>query len=191
MAISLANALARPKLAQTLDVPVSVTVLNPTEVDGTDSFTLYVQLDDIEPETSTETCTGTNGQFTLTVTSAPHSIRVGDVVTGTGIAASSTVTVVSGNTITLNNALTDAVNGNITFNPPTTDAKLIGLQGNFTMSGTTLSLRLRGYAADGTTTHGPTDSTTVAGMGSPTVDQTIRVNLDSFLTNARVPRVNS
>jgi hypothetical protein len=67
----------------------------------------------------------------------------------------------------------------------------MGFQGNFSISGTTLSLRLRGYAADGTTVGGPTDQSTVGNMGTPSLDSTIRVNLDTFLNNARVPRVNS
>jgi hypothetical protein len=192
MAIAIADSLARPKLAQTVAVPVSVTVLNPVEADGSDSFTFYIQLDDIEPATSTESCTASNNSTTLTVTTAPHNIRVGDVVTGTGIAGATSVTVVSGNTITINNATTAGITeGTLTFNPPTTDAKVMGFQGNFSVSGTTLSLRLRGYTADGTTVGGPTDPSTVANMGTPSLDSTIRVNLDTFLENARIPRVNS
>jgi hypothetical protein len=192
MAIAIADNLARPKLAQTVSVPVSVTVLNPTETDASDSFTFYIQLDDIEPVNQTESCTAGNNSTSLTVTTAPHDIRVGDVVTGTGIAGGTSVTVVSGNTITINNATTEAITEEpLTFNPPTTDAKVMGFQGNFTVSGTTLSLRLRGYGADGTTVGGPTDPSTVADMGTPALDSTIRVNLDSFLSNSRVPRVNS
>jgi hypothetical protein len=192
MAISIADNLARPKLAQTVSVPVSVSVLNPTETDGSDSFVQYIQLDNIQPAAFTETCNATNATPTLTVTSAPHTIRIGDVVTGTGIASSSAVTAVSGNTITLNNNVTAGITGGtITFTPPETDAKLMGIQGNFTVSGTNLTLRLRAFAADGSKTNGPTDSTTVADMGTAVFDTNLRVNLDSFLSSARVARTNS
>lgn len=192
MAIAIADNLSRPKLTQTVSVPVSVTVLNPTESDGSDSFTQYIQLDNIQPAAFTETCDGVNGESTLTVTSTPHDIRVGDEVTGTGIGASATVTVVSGNTITLDAANTETITGGtITFTPPETDAKLVGIQGNFSVSGTTLTLRLRAYAADGTTVDGPTDSTIIADMGAATLDQNVRINLDTFLVNSRVPRTNS
>lgn len=192
MAIAIADNLARPKLAQTVSVPVSVTVLNPTEADGSDSFTQYIQLDNIQPAAFTETCNGVNGESTITVTSAPHDIRVGDEVTGTNIGASATVTAVSGNTITLDAANTGTITGGtITFTPPETDAKVVGIQGNFSVSGTTLTLRLRAYAADGTTVTGPTDASTVANMGTAALDQNVRINLDTFLVNSRVPRTNS
>lgn len=191
MPISLESNLSRPKLTQVVSVPVGVSVLNPTETDGSDSFIQYVQLDNITPPAFTETCNGTNATNTLTVTSPPHNIRIGDVVTGTGVAASTTVTAVSGNTITLSQNLTAGITGGtITFTPPETDAKLIGLQGNFTVSGSTVTLRLRAYTASGGTVTGPTDSTTITSMGQPVTDVNIRVDLDTFLVNARVPRTN-
>jgi hypothetical protein len=192
MAISLNNDLTRPKLVQTVTVPVSVSVLNPTETDGTDSFVQYIQLDNLQPATFTETCNGVIGESTITVTSTPHDIRIGDVVTGTGIGVAAAVTGVSGNTITLSAANTATITGGtITFTPPETDAKLAAIQGVFSVSGTTLSLRLRVYTATGSTVTGPTDSTVVDDMGAATSDTTIRVNLDSYLANARIPRVNS
>lgn len=192
MAISLNNDLARPKLTSTIPVPVSVSVLNPTETDGTDSFVQYIQLDNLQPTAFTETCNGVDGESTITVTSTPHDIRIGDVVTGTGIGATAAVTGVSGNTITLSAANTAEITaGTITFTPPETDAKLAAVQGVFSVSGTTLSLRLRVYSANGSTVTGPTDSTVLADMGAATSDTTVRINLDSYLVNARVPRVNS
>ena len=192
MAISLNNDLARPKLTSTIPVPVSVSVLNPTETDGTDSFVQYIQLDNLQPTAFTETCNGVDGESTITVTSTPHDIRIGDVVTGTGIGATAAVTGVSGNTITLSAANTAEITaGTITFTPPETDGKLAAVQGVFSVSGTTLSLRLRVYSADGSTVTGPTDSTVLADMGAATSDTTVRINLDSYLVNARVPRVNS
>ena len=190
MPISLAQDVARPKLVQTVAVPVSVTVANPTEADGSDSFTQYITLNAIEPATQTVSCTGVDGQATLTA-AAGHDIRVGDVAAGSGVASGAIVTTVAGNTITLDNANTGTVNGSITFNPPTTNARIFGIQGNFTVSGTKLLLTLKVYAPNGSKVTGPSDETVVADMGSPVLDSRVSTDIDTFLLGARVPKTNS
>lgn len=191
MAISLASNLARPKAAQTVSVPVSVTVLNPTEADGSDSFTQYIQLDNITPQAITATATADNSDVTLTIESGKD-VRIGDVVSGTGIQVGTVVTGVSGTTVTIDNATTQALTDeSLTFTPPETDAKIIGLMGNFSISGTNLVLRLRGYAGDGSTVDGPTDSSVIADMGTALVDTTLRVDLDVFLSGMRYVRTDS
>jgi hypothetical protein len=191
MAITVGSGFSRPKAAQSLTQAVSVTVLNPTEADGSDSFVQYIQLDDITPDPVTATATADNSDVTLVVQTGKD-IRVGDVVSGTGITGGTVVTGVSGTTVTIDNATTQALTDeSLTFTPPETDAKLIGIQGNFSLSGTNLVLRIRGYAGDGSTVDGPTDSTVVGDMGTATADTTIRVDLDSFLSGMRKARTNS
>jgi hypothetical protein len=191
MAITVGSGFSRPKAAQSLTQAVSVTVLNPTEADGSDSFVQYIQLDNITPDPVTATATADNSDVTLVVQTGKD-IRVGDVVSGTGIQGGTVVTGVSGTTVTIDNATTQALTDeSLTFTPPETDAKLIGIQGNFSLSGTNLVLRIRGYAGDGSTVDGPTDSTVVGDMGTATADTTIRVDLDSFLSGMRKARTNS
>lgn len=192
MAISLASDLLRPKAAQTIAVPVSVTVTNPTESDGDDSFTQYITTV-IEPDTITVSCTADNSDVTLTAATG-HDIRIGDVVSGTGIQAGTAVSGISGNTITIDNATTQAITDqSLTFNAPTTTARVMALFGTFTVSGTNVSLRVRGYKADGTKTGGAggADGAAYTDMGAALFDQTIRLDLDKFLSDARVARTNS
>jgi hypothetical protein len=191
MPISIATDLARPKAAQVVNQTIAVSVLNPTETDASDSFVQYIQLDDITPDAVTATATADNSDVTLVVQTGKD-VRVGDVVSGTGIQVGTVVTNVSGTTVTIDNATTQAITDeSLTFTPPETDAKLAAIQGNFSIAGTTLTLRIRGYAADGSTVDGPTDSSTVADMGTAAVDQTMRINLDTFLTAMRSARTNS
>lgn len=193
MPIALATSVQRPKLAQTIDVPVSVTVANPTEADGSDSFTQYIT-HTFTPDAQTVACSADNADVTLTVAAADASkIRVGDVVSGTGITVGTVVTGVSGTTVTIDNATTQAiVSGNLTFTAPETTAKIMGLQGVFSVSGSTITLTLKGYRGDGTKTGGAggTDAATVADMAEQ-FTQTIKLDLDTFLTAARKARVNS
>ena len=70
--------------------------------------------------TTTANATGTTGQFTITLASAPQQqLSTGMLVTGTGIASGATITLAGGNTvgsvITLSLANTGTVNGLLSF----------------------------------------------------------------------------
>jgi hypothetical protein len=66
--------------------------------------------------TFTKTATGTISEFTIVVSPDNTNIAVGQLVTGTGIGAGASVTVISGTTITLSVANSGAVSGTVTFN---------------------------------------------------------------------------
>lgn len=73
-----------------------------------------------DPVATSTSSTGTSGQFTITVTGLSYAtgiteVTVGNLVSGTGIAAGAKVSRVSGSTIILDTANTGTVSGVITF----------------------------------------------------------------------------
>jgi hypothetical protein len=191
MPISIATDLARPKAAQVVNQTIAVSVLNPTETDASDSFVQYIQLDDITPDAVTATATADNSDVTLVVQTGKD-VRVGDVVSGTGIQVGTVVTNVSGTTVTIDNATTQAITDeSLTFTPPETDAKLAAIQGNFSIAGTTLTLRIRAMLLMGQPLMGLRTLLQLLIWDLPAVDQTMRINLDTFLANMRKARTNS
>jgi len=66
--------------------------------------------------TFTKSATGTISEFTIVVSPDNTNIAVGQLVSGTGIGAGASVTVISGTTITLSVANSGAVSGTVTFN---------------------------------------------------------------------------
>ena len=181
--------LARPKAVPAVEVPLVVGVVNPNITGST--WTQYLTLNDVDPPSFTRVCSTTNDSATVAV-AAGHGIRVGDVVTGTGIAANTSVTAVDATTITLNNAATaTGEDVTLTFNPPEVDARIVGILGEVTVSGTNARVRIRLYRASGLTVAGETDTTAVGDMGAAVGEVSVNVNLDTFLSNLRIPRTNS
>lgn len=181
--------LNRPKAVPVVEVPLTVGVGNPA-TDGS-TWTQYIALNNVDPPEFVRTCAIEESSSTVVV-SAGHGIRVGDVVTGTGIPVSTTVTAVDVTSITLSeDAEATNAEAELTFNPPAVDARLIGVLGEVIISGTSARIRIRLYRSTGLNVAGGTDTTVIGDMGNSIGEVTGVVNLDTFLSNLRIPRVNS
>lgn len=93
----------------TFNYPVLCTVSGAALCDAT-----YLQTHAVASGTGS----ASSSSLTLTMTGVSGTIAVGNVVTGTGIAYPTTVTVVSGGTITLSQWTSGAVSGTVYFNTP-------------------------------------------------------------------------
>jgi hypothetical protein len=138
----------------------------------------------VKPANATPTATGTNTESTIVVSSA-SGIFVGMTASGTGIATSAKVTVISGTTITLSSANTATVSGTITF----TDAGAGGVLGAGTISSSTITGLLIGTAGTGYTTApaitvaAPPSGTTATATATITTAGLKIINSETYLNN--------
>ncbi|MGL5075105.1 MAG: hypothetical protein ACRDBG_04605 [Waterburya sp.] len=188
MAINL-DGLTRDKLAATNNLTVSIAQGTTGEVDGASEsfFTPYNFNSITPPPFVVANCTTTNGNSQVTTSANGFSnVRVGDAVSGTGIAANSEVTAkANDNTITLNNNATAAGTVSLTFTPDAFSPTIFAVEINFDKNGSKLGISPKihfydgGNGGDGATT---TNSSSVIPL--PRTE----VNLDDFLNKCRVPR---
>ncbi|MBO3459941.1 hypothetical protein G7B40_040150 [Aetokthonos hydrillicola Thurmond2011] len=193
MAITLE--LTRPKLVTTnaANSAISVGTVVETDTSQEDSFFIPINLASTDPPAFTvSSSTTTSGSNTVTTTNNGFSgVKVGDVVTGTGIAASTTVTAkTDNNTITLNNNATASGTVTLTFDPPAVTPTLYALKVTHTKAGSVLGLNVTLYTYSGTlggTAGTATNAAKTINLAS-TDGQPVQINMDTFLTNLRVPQ---
>lgn len=182
------NGLTRPLNATT-------EVLNPTItagtvvavdiVDGEESFLLPITYPSTNPPSFVVTnCSAASGVATLSTTSTFANVRIGDVVSGTGIAVSSTVTAKASNnlSLTLSNVTTAVVSGPVTFDPPASAPLLHAIKLTYTKSGSTVIIVPQILVYDGT--GAPPVVTNLSKQGGGSIVQ----DIDLFLTNFRLPK---
>lgn len=185
----------RPKATQTnsLAPGLLVTLTN----DNTNKrFDVKVQHEDVTPSPSSFTVASvatTSGNAIITKSNGFANVRVGDTVSGTGIGSSAVVVSKQSNsqvTLSVNSTATGSVT--VTFTPPVFDANLFIVRHTVTMQGFSLQLNVKVYASNGTVNVDSdadgADNSTVADYGDPLLDQTVPLNLDTWLTNVRVAR---
>ncbi len=186
----------RPKATLTASLPVPLLVGSETPNDTNDNTVQYVMLENVAPNPSTFTAVGntTNGSSTISSSAAFASVKVGDAVSGSGIAGGSRVTAkASDSSITLNNAATGAGTGTtLTFTPPTYDVNIFGIVKIFTVSGSQLSMNIKVYRTTGAanidSNADGADESTYLNYGNAVTDFTITADLDTILENNRVAR---
>lgn len=195
MSITL-DGLTRPKAATAQSLSLDVTEGTTTEYDavgdGREGFFIPFNINITASPFDVSNCTVTNGADSITTTNNGFTaVKIGDEVSGTGIPASTTVIAkTDDDTIQISgNATADGLE-NLTFTPnggSAIDATLFGLGLDLVKNGSKITLKVTSYAYDGSlegTLGTDSNQTSSVELGQANID------LDSFLTNARVPRVN-
>ena len=193
--MSITLELTRPKSVTTnaQNTALSVGTVVETDTSTEESFFIPVNLASTDPPSFTvanSVTTSANNQITTT-NNGFQGVRVGDVVTGTGIAASTTVTVkTNDNTITLSNNATASGAVTLTFDPPVATPAMYALKVTHTKGGSVFGISVTLYTYDGTL--GSVAGTAVNAskiIKLVTTDgQPVQINTDLFLSNLRVPQ---
>jgi len=193
------DGLARPKIVTTNALSLVVSLGTPTEVDTAqeESILIPFNLASQTPASFTVlTCTTTSASTTVTTTAERFSnVRVGDPVTGTGIAASSTVTskTTDNNTIVLNNAATAAGTVTLTFTPAAITAPCVyAIRVLYTKFGASVAPSLSLLIYDGSLgSAAPTaaNAARTIPLTSSTGTPIPAIDFDAYLNNLRVPRL--
>ena len=191
--------LTRPKLsvtnAQNTSLSVSTAKIVETDNATEESFFIPITSGSIDPPSFTvESCTTSSSSAIVTTTGNKFSsVRVGDVVTGTGIVASPATTVsakTNNNSITLSQNASAAGTVTLTFDPPAITPTVYALRVRHSKAGTTFGLAIDLMTYDGSLsgTDGTAINATKTTSLIPADGQLVQVNIDSFLTNLRVPQ---
>lgn len=185
--------LNRPKATATTITSVTLGISNPTA--SANKWTQFLTLNGVDAPSFAVTCSVLENSAVVQLPSnlKPGTIRPGDIVTGVELDDQVEVAVlsVSGTTCTLSsNCLADNADAIFTFNPPVVSAKLVGIVGEVNLVGTTVRVKLLLYRSSGLTVQGAVDETTISQMDTALGETTISVDLDTFLSNIRIPRGN-
>ena len=191
--------LTRPKLsvtnAQNTSLSVSTAKIVETDNATEESFFIPITSGSIDPPSFTvASCTTSSSSAIVTTTGNEFlSVRVGDVVTGTGIVASPATTVsakTNNNSITLSQNASAAGTVTLTFDPPAITPTVYALRVRHSKAGTTFGLAIDLMTYDGSLsgTDGTAINATKTTSLIPADGQLVQVNIDSFLTNLRVPQ---
>lgn len=189
--------LTRPKSVATNTQNTDLSVGTVVEVDTgiEESQYIPVRIGSIDPPAFTVSgCVTTSSSTSVTTTAGGFArVRVGDVITGTGIPASTTVTAKGSdnNSLTLSQAATATGTGlTLTFDPPAFTPTIYAIRIRYSKSGSAFGVALDFMTYDGTlgsttaTASNATKTTTLlASDGQP-----ILIDIDQFLTNARLDR---
>jgi hypothetical protein len=191
--------LTRPKSTVTNVQPtalsVSTTKIVETDTATEESFFIPVTLGSIDLLSFTvASCTTINANTTVTTTGNGFStVRAGDVVTGTGIVTSPATTVsvkTNNNSITLSQNATAAGTVTLTFDPPSITPTIYALRVRHSKAGSAFGLTIDLMTYDGLLSGidgSPANATKITSL-IPADGQLVQVNIDSFLTNLRVPQ---
>jgi hypothetical protein len=187
--------LTRPKSSVTNPQNTSLSVGSVVETDNAteESFFIPVTSGSVDPPSFTVlSCTTTTSSAVVTTTGNEFlNVREGDVVTGTGIAATTTVlTKTNNNSITLSQNATASGTVTLTFDPPAVTPTVYGLRVRHLKAGTSFGLTVDLMIYDGSLrgTAGTANNATKIINLIPADGQLVQINIDSFLTNLRVPQ---
>lgn len=185
------NTLTRPKLNTTIAFANQPSLTTTLVEDDTDKTLTIKTVETVNPASFTVTgCTTVNTQLTVTTTNNKFvNVKVGDPVSGTGIANGTTVATKTSNTsITLSAAATGSGTVTLTFDPPSVTYVLQTLVLRLSGSNSTLSVTGDVYRYDGTVLNGSeTTLNAVQTLPLPSVTH----NLDSTRNNIRDNRTDS
>ena len=187
--------LTRPKSSVTNPQNTSLSVGSVVETDNAteESFFIPVTSGSVDPPSFTVlSCTTTTSSAVVTTTGNGFlNVMEGDVVTGTGIAASTTVlTKTNNNSITLSQNATASGTVTLTFDPPAVTPTVYGLRVRHLKAGTSFGLTVDLMIYDGSLggTAGTANNATKIINLIPADGQLVQIDIDSFLTNLRVPQ---
>jgi hypothetical protein len=195
MAITVSGGV-RPKLTTTTSLSTNLTALTPTEagsdiqirvVDNTFAATTFNVVADIT--TGSDTLVGATNAFA--------NIRVGDVLNSTSLDTDSVVTAKTNNqTIVVDQVATGTATGeSVAVTTGTLNATYYIVKLAHSLSGNKLTVVPTIYTMDGTkVSEGAVednDDNATTTDGTPTTLAGVTIDIDTFLTNARVPRVNA
>ena len=197
MAITLE--LTRPKAsvtnAQSTQLSVSTAKIVETDSTTEESFFIPIQLGSQDPPSFTVTsCTTTNASATVTTTGNGFlNVKAGDVVTGTNIVSSPSTTVsakTNNNSIILNQNANASGTATLTFDPPAIIPTVYALRVRHLKAGSTfgLTVDLMTYGGSLGGIDGSVSNADKITNLIPADGQLIQINIDSFLTNLRVPQ---
>lgn len=191
MAVTL-DSLSRLKSVTTNALSLDILAGTPVETDAAEeSIFIPFNLSGVDQPTfqvSDVTTDGSTGNLS-TINDGFANVKVGDGVSGTGIAVGSVVTTVTdSNNIVVDLNTTAAGTVTATIDPNNgvnIDPTLFGIKVRFTKSNANLTLTVTYHTYDGSLE----DTVGTEGTATSTVTLgTAAVNLDAFLTGARVPR---
>lgn len=194
MAITLE--LTRPKAsvtnAQSTQLSVSTAKIVETDSTTEESFFIPIQLGSQDPPSFTVTsCTTTNASATVTTTGNGFlNVKVGDVVTGANIASSTVSVKTNNNSIILNQNANASGTATLTFDPPAIIPTVYALRVRHLKTGSTFGLTVDLMTYDGSLggIDGSVSNADKITNLIPADGQLIQINIDSFLTNLRVPQ---
>jgi energy-converting hydrogenase Eha subunit E len=189
--------LTRPKSVATNTQNTDLTVGTVVEVDTSVEESQYipVRIGSIDPPPFTVSgCATTISSTSVTTTAGGFArVRAGDVITGTGIPASTTVTAKGSdnNSLTLSQAATaTGTSLTLTFDPPAFTPTIYAIRIRYSKSGSAFGVALDFMTYDGTL--GSTTATAANATKTTTLlasdGQPISIDIDQFLTNARLDR---
>lgn len=198
--------LNRPAAAQTNAITPSLDIGTPTEVDTTEEESIFIpfNLQSVDPASFTvASCTTTNASTTVTATGGVFNtagghgkgVKVGDAVSGTGIAGGTTVATVAtnGNSITLSQAATASGTVTLTFDPPSlSEVGVYALKIKHSKDAnksTSFQLDVTLYKYDGSLRGtAPTENNATSSSRLTPASGNLTIDLDAVLTNVRVAR---
>lgn len=194
MPISLTN--SRPKLATTNNTTNAVEAQTPVE--SGNSILIPITFNDLTPPAFTvASVTTTNSSATVTASSgAFDNVRIGDVVQkGSDIPATTYVTAKTSTSLTLSAAATATNTGTLNVTPGAIDATVYILELTHAASGSAINVTPKIHLMNGLkvsdTTNANYDNAGVADAVSSVTYAAQSINVDTFLTNARVAKTNS
>lgn len=194
MAITLE--LSRPKLNTVNNISPTFTVGTVVETDTAqeESFFIPINMGSQDPPSFTVTSSvTTNASNSITTTNNGfENVKVGDLVTGTGIPVSTTVSAKNNsNTITISNNATASGTVTLTFDPPAFVPSIYALKVTHSKSGSLINLSVNLYSYDGslggtpgTSANATNNFNLISSSGS-----SITIDVDAFLAKARIPRL--
>lgn len=198
MAVSIS--VNRPKLNPTNSYDISLATGSTAEVDSLseESFYIPIRTGSIDPDSFTvASCTTTNNSTTVTTTSNGFlNVKVGDAVTGTGIAGGTTVSAKASNTsITLSANATASGTVTLTFDPPSLQATLVAVKVKMVKSGDAQKLTpsVTLYVYDGSlgSTAGTDSNATASYTLVPQEGASPVLDVNAFLNKIRVFQTNT
>lgn len=192
----------RNKIVTVNSVPTVLEAGAPQEVQGTESFFFpLVASAPITPQAFTVAACGTTISSAIVTTSGSFAnVRVGDVVTGTGIAVDNAITVTavtSATQITISEPATaTGASVTLTFTPPAITPTYYGIQLQHSSVGSVITIQsivLHKYDGTlggtlGTTTNSVAKINLAPVVGS--IANALQIDIDAFLTALRVQKTS-
>jgi hypothetical protein len=188
----------RPKLSTSLSLSTNVTADNPVETSN--YFSVRVKNPSFTPAEFTVTANITTASDTITTTNSGFAnIRVGDILNSTSLDTDSVVLTksVDNNTITVSLDATGTATGeSITVTPGTIAATYYYVKLEHEFTGSKLKITPTLYLFDGTqVAEGAAldndDNALISNATSTQAYTPVTIDLDTYYTNARLPRTNS